>query len=221
MAATSQPAAAASLQVAPVIVDIPAPGATGTITLRNEGLRPIDAQVRVFRWTQENGVEKLEPTRDVVASPPIVKLNSRSDYTVRVVRLSKKPASGEEAYRLVVDELPDPGRAKNGAVVVVLRHSIPVFFAPADGDRPKIAWSTEVRGGQLLVSAKNAGGRRMRFANMNVSDGRHQVNFGNGLVGYSLAGSTMTWSRPAPKGFGGSVRVAADSDSGPIEATAK
>ena len=221
LAATTLPAKAASLQVAPVIVDVPAPGATGTITLRNEGLKPIDAQVRVFKWTQKDGREVLEPTRDVVASPPMVKLGSRSDYTVRIVRLSKAPVGGEEAYRLVVDELPDPARTRNGSVTVVLRHSVPVFFAPADGDRPRISWKTEVRGGQLLVSAENAGGRRIRFANMSVSDGSRQVSFGNGLIGYSLAGSTMTWSRPAPRGFGGTIRVAADSDAGPVNTVAK
>jgi fimbrial chaperone protein len=46
---------AASLQVSPVSVEVPAPGAAATITLRNEGSNPLNAQIRVFRWSQVNG----------------------------------------------------------------------------------------------------------------------------------------------------------------------
>jgi len=42
------PAGAGTLQVEPVLVDITAPGAASTVTLRNEGTSPIDAQIRVF-----------------------------------------------------------------------------------------------------------------------------------------------------------------------------
>ena len=61
---------AASLQVAPVLVEVPAPGATSTLKLHNEGTKPLDAQIRIFRWTQVNGVDTLTPTDDVAASPP-------------------------------------------------------------------------------------------------------------------------------------------------------
>ena len=100
-------ASAASLQVAPVLLEVVAPGAAATVTLRNNGAKPIATQVRVFRWTQEAGGERLEPTDDVVASPPAVELQPAQDYVARVVRVTKKPVEGEEAYRLFIDELPE------------------------------------------------------------------------------------------------------------------
>ena len=112
---------AASLQVAPVLLDLPAPGNTATITLRNTDVEPITAQLRVFRWTQRDGAERLEPTDDVVASPPVVQLRPRQDYTVRVVRVAGGSAGGEAAFRLVVDELPKPNRAP-GTVAMSLIH---------------------------------------------------------------------------------------------------
>lgn len=214
-------AGAAALQVAPVLLDVPAPGATTTITLRNESPAALDAQVRIFKWVQVDGQERLMPAKGVVASPPMAHLGSRSDYTVRIVRTDKAPVDKEEAYRLVVDELPDPKREKNGTVVVVLRHSVPVFFEPADANPARLRWSSRVEGGQLLISATNEGGRRVRLSAMKVSAGGATVDFGSGLVGYALAGSTMTWKRPLPKNFsGGSVKVTAMGDSGPINATA-
>ncbi|MFZ0495263.1 MAG: fimbria/pilus periplasmic chaperone [Methylocella sp.] len=120
-------ASAASLQAAPVLLEVVAPAAAATVTLRNNGAKPIATQVRVFRWIQEAGVERLEPTEDVVASPPAVELQPGEDYVARVVRVTKKPVEGEEAYRLFVDELPEAPQGRH-TVNLVVRHSIPLFF---------------------------------------------------------------------------------------------
>src|SRR5215831_943893 len=90
VAFASFPASAGSLQVEPVLVDVTAPGAASTITLRNEGAAPINAQIRVFRWSLVDGQEKLEPTDAVVASPPSVTLAPKGQYIARVVRVSKQ-----------------------------------------------------------------------------------------------------------------------------------
>ena len=126
--AASAPASAGSLQVAPVLVDVAAPGAASTVTLRNEGTTPINAQIRVYRWSLVNGKEQLEPTDDVVASPPSVTLSPKGQYVTRIVRVSKQPVVGEESYRLLVDQLPDLSQQRNGAVNLLVRYSIPVFF---------------------------------------------------------------------------------------------
>ena len=68
---------AASLQVTPVMIEVAAPGAATTVKLRNDGATPLNAQIRVFRWSQVNGEDKLEPTTDVVASPPLTKLSPK------------------------------------------------------------------------------------------------------------------------------------------------
>ena len=64
-------AEAASLSVVPISVDVVRPATIGTVTLRNRESRPLPAQVRVFRWTQVDGEDRLEPTDDVVASPQL------------------------------------------------------------------------------------------------------------------------------------------------------
>src|SRR5689334_20358942 len=66
---------AASLRIEPVIIDVPAPGAAGLLTLHNDDMSEVTVQIRVFRWTQVNGKDALDPTTDVVASPPAIKLS--------------------------------------------------------------------------------------------------------------------------------------------------
>ncbi len=78
MAATfaSGPAAlaASSLQISPVNIEVPAPGAVSRITLNNMGDETLNARIRIYKWVQINGKDKLAATRDVVASPPALKL---------------------------------------------------------------------------------------------------------------------------------------------------
>lgn len=123
------PAEGAALRVAPVGFNLTGGTAASTLRIWNEDKRPIAVQVRVFRWFKVDGKERLEPTRDVVASPPITTLKPGTENLVRIVRVKKAPTEGREAYRLVVDQLPDADRKGTGQVEIVVRHSIPVFFS--------------------------------------------------------------------------------------------
>jgi fimbrial chaperone protein len=213
---------AASLQVAPVLVEIPAPGAASTMKLRNEGAKPLDAQIRIFRWTQVDGEDSLTPTDDVAASPPVASLRPNTDYTVRVVRTSKEPVAREESYRLLIDELPGPASGQAASVNIALRYSVPVFFTVSGGAAPKLSWELKQRAGKPVIVVSNAGDRRIRLAKLKFTDGKGAVaNFGDGLAGYVLGHSSKNFPVPAnAKGFGtgGVVSISALSDVGPIEA---
>jgi len=214
---------AASLQVTPVSLQVPAPGATTTLQLTNESALPLSAQIRVFRWTQQNGVENLEPTATVAASPPAATLAPRQKYTIRVIRLDPAPVEGEESYRVVVDELPDPDQARNGAINMVLRYSIPLFFTAPGARPPRVAWTAGRQNGRLSLLAANEGDRHLRISNLKVRDGGGAtVSFGPGLAGYVLGQSSNRFiSKSQTKGFGsGSATVKADSDLGHVDAVA-
>jgi len=216
------PARAASLQVEPILVDVTAPGAASTVTLHNTGTTPINAQVRVFRWTMINGEEKLEPTNDVVASPPSVTLAPDGKYVTRVVRVSKQPVVGEESYRLLVDQLPDLAQQKNGSVNLMIRYSIPVFFGAPNKKNPTVTWSLAVKGDKVTVMAHNSGDRRLRIAGLTLHDQHGKsIKLGDGLNGYALGQSTKSWTIPA-HGFAanGSASISAQSDGGPVQAVA-
>ncbi|TSE02762.1 molecular chaperone [Mesorhizobium intechi] len=213
-----------SLQVQPALVDVVTPGAASTITLRNEGPSPSNVQIRVFRWSQVDGQDSLQPTEDVVASPPAVTLLPGADYVARIVRVAKRPVVAEEAYRLFVDELPDASRVKTGTVKLLVRHSIPVFFGSPDRTPPAVDWTISKQDGRLIVSARNKGGTRLRVSALSLRDaGGHKISFGGGLVGYALGQSTMRWVAPASgRKFvaKGSVSILAQGNDGTINAVA-
>jgi len=222
VAFASFPASAGSLQVEPVLVDVAAPGAASTVTLRNEGTAPINAQIRVFRWSLVNGKEQLDPTNDVVASPPSVTLTPKGQYITRIVRVSKQPVVGEESYRLLVDQLPDLSQQRNGAVNLMVRYSIPVFFGATNKKNPSLAWSVATNGNKITLTAANTGDRRLRISALSLhNDSGKSLSFGSGLTGYALGQSTVSWTVPRSNfTASGAVSVTAQSDGGPVRAVA-
>ena len=216
-------ASAASLQVAPVLLEVAAPGAAATVTLRNNGAKPIATQFRVFRWVQDAGQERLEPTEDVVASPPAVELQPAQDYVVRVVRVTKRPVEGEEAYRLFIDELPEAPRGQR-TVNFVVRYAIPLFFDAPGSSAPEAAWRVTQSGHAVSLSAANGGDRRFRLASVRIGDAAGKsISFGPGLAGYALGRSAMTWTAATSKPLfrpGAKVTISGITEAGPFNAQA-
>jgi fimbrial chaperone protein len=212
------PALAGSLEVKPILIDVPAGGAASSLSLTNAGDGVLNAQLRVFRWSQKGGKDELVPTRDVVASPPMAKIAPGGDLLVRVVRTAKAPLAREESYRLIVDELPVPGR--NG-VQLLVRYSIPVFFGGGDAALPKLRWSVKPQGKNVVITAVNEGSRRARIAGLTLLGSNAPVAaLGAGLNGYVLAGQTMQWTVPAKAALSGTLVVTAETDRGPLKAPA-
>ncbi|MBM7047542.1 MULTISPECIES: molecular chaperone [Rhizobium] len=210
---------ATSLRVAPTNLELIAPASTGVLNLANDDDHPINVQVRVFKWSQMGGIERLEPTRDVVASPPSAKMAPNGQYVVRVVRTSKALVKSEETYRVIVDELPDPARARAGTVTLIMRHSIPVFFKNADVKAADVSWNISRQGSSLFLTGTNNGASRFRLSNVTLKQGPAKIGSRSGLVGYVLGGATMQWPITTAKSLsGGTVTLQGQSDLGPFDA---
>ncbi len=66
-------ASAGGLQVSPVTLSLTQAERAGIFTISNNSETPMNAQARVFKWTQTAEDEYvLEPTNDLLVSPPIM-----------------------------------------------------------------------------------------------------------------------------------------------------
>lgn len=219
VATLASPAAKSSgLQVSPIGLSVAAKAQAEALWLTNTGAETIHAQVRVFRWTQADGKDFLEPSRDLVVSPPMVTIAPGDRQMVRVIRQVAPPEGAEAAYRVLVDELPVDGAKKEG-LQFVLRYSIPVFLSPRGDPTVKATlqatWEASSPGGTLHV--RNTGTGHAQVADIVRQDARgERTVLRSGLVGYALPGSAMRWALPvAPDG--GSVRARINGD--PTEST--
>ena len=215
-------AIAATIQVSPVLIDVPPPGAASKVQISNLSDQAVVAQVRIFKWTQENGADKLVETKDVAVSPPVAKLKPNAKAVLRVVRRAKTAPQGEESYRIIIDQIPEKRRSSGSGIVFTMRYSIPVFFGGLNDEDSAIVWDVATSNGQTIVTATNTGTRRVRIADMTLQAGSSKVQFSNGLVGYVLPGSTIKWTANGRlKGVkqGGKVAITAQTEHGPLQAT--
>lgn len=195
-------AGAASLQVAPTSLSLPPETRAEGLWLSNSGTDPVRVQLRLFRWTQVDGRDVLEPTRDLVVSPPMQTLAAGQRQLVRLVRTGGAPPTAQQAYRVIVDELPDTDPGREG-LQFVLRYSIPVFLLPP-ATQPAAAPAITTRfvtgsDGMAALALENRGTLHAQVADLAYtgSDGTARAVL-PGLVGYVLPGQRMQWSLKAP-----------------------
>lgn len=216
-AGLSVPAAAATLRVSPVVIDLPDPQRAAVLTLANTEDRPLSVQVRVFRWTQTDGRDQLTPTRDVAVSPPATTLKAGAQHLVRVVRTAEGSPPDEESYRVLVDEIPDPAALRRGGVAFVLRQSLPVFFGSDRTAKPDVTWRLTRDGKGVALTARNTGARRLRISEMVLADARGAVvERKPGLLGYVLSGAEMRWPLQNAIAPNAAITLTAATDAGPL-----
>lgn len=193
------PAFATSLQVTPLLLEVPAEKQAEGIWLSNSSADVLKAQVRVYRWTQAAGTEQLELSNAVVASPPMLDLAAGARQLVRIIRTGPPPSGpSEAAYRIVVDELP-PAQSEGRGIQFVVRYSVPVFVAPASktATAPALVWKMTGR----VLTVTNSGTGRAQFSAVSWTDADGvRTEIVPGLLGYALPGATMHWDLPPPAG---------------------
>lgn len=158
--ALAWPAWAASFSISPVRVELSPQEVTVAITVTNTGEDPASIQLRVFSWRQEANEDRLEPTRDLIATPPLFTVAPGESQIVRV-GLRRPPQSAREVpFRAVFEEIPGPPPPQCGtALRINLRISIPVFYAPKEDLKPALDWTlARKEPGKLLLTARNSGG---------------------------------------------------------------
>ena len=192
----SAPVIAASLSLSPVGLDLLSNQKAASISLTNNGSQPVSLQVRIFKWSQIDGKDVLEPTRNVLASPPAATVPAGATYTIRVARVGPVP-TGSESYRLFIDELPkavDP-RAAPQAVSMVLRTSLPVFFTPKEAVA-RLTWTVWQDSSGTHLRGTNNGQRYVKLADLAVETPAGRLSFGTQLAGYILPGATRQFDLP-------------------------
>lgn len=199
--ASAVPALASGLQVSPTTLTLPAERSADGLWLSNTGDSVLRAQLRIYRWTQENGEEKLEPTRDLAISPPMLELPPAERQLVRLIRLGAPPQDVEASYRVIVDELPPAATPNNSGLQFVLRYSIPVFLSSSGkpATPPILLAELDVSQANTSIEISNNGGFRAQIADLAYVDaGGQRHPLAPGLLGYVLAGKRMRWPLAQP-----------------------
>jgi len=192
------PAQAGTVLVSPISLELTAPLQTGAITLKTASDEPAKVQLRVMKWSiSDDGHESLEPTNDVVISPPFATITPDAPFIARVVRLSSTPLHGEENYRIQIDEIlvNKPTSVRKIAFNFAVRQTMPLFFREAKFTPVDIEFKLVRSGNQIQLVGHNIGDEHARLELLTLKDASGKTVWADtGLSGYILGHGSKTWT---------------------------
>lgn len=199
-------AVASGLQVSPISLRLQAKENASGLTLSNTGDEQIHAQVRVYQWTQNQTGDQLNPSRGLLASPPMISLDSGDKQLVRIIRATAPPQGEkavEDTYRIVVDEIPTQSTEAKSGLQFNLSYSLPVFVQPAGvaKTQPQLQWHYHLLpdNKQIKLSVSNSGNGHAKLSGLSFIDTTgNRTDIRSGLLGYVLPGATMHWTLKIP-----------------------
>jgi fimbrial chaperone protein len=221
------PAGASTFNISPIRAELTSAHRTGVLTLTNADDDAVVVQVHVVAWSQQNGEERLDETRDLLVTPPVLQIPAKGEQIVRVALRREPDALRELTYRVIFEEVPQAAPVNFTGLRVALRLSVPIFVAPTHGvAAAALTWEAHrLPEGVVEVAATNHG-----TGHLQVSDFVLGLGDGGGFKGmvskYVLPGSRMTWTlKPnAPDGLlsagpsGNAIVIHGHSDQGDFSA---
>jgi fimbrial chaperone protein len=190
--------AGAAITLTPVQVELSPAKQSELIAVTNDSDDPLRLQVEVFAWDQRtDGETDLQPTKDILAFPPLLALAAHETKRIRVGSTAS-PGPAEKSYRMSVQELPDQTTPQGPAAVRMLtKISIPVFLQPGPVKTAGRIEAEKVKNGTWTLRVLNTGTRRFVLSEIDAHgvDGTGATVFDAKAAGwYVLAGGQRDYS---------------------------
>jgi fimbrial chaperone protein len=188
LAISTSIAEAGSLRVAPTLLEISGSRPV-MLTVTNSGSQASLIQLEAKRWTQDVGADEYAEAGDIIASPPIFRLEPGAEQIVRIGRRDSRIPAQEQAYRIFVQEVATATNPSSTELNVLLRVGVPLFVKPVEAEPAKIEFSLACAASSTLaLRLHNSGGRTIRIDHIVIqgNEGGSQ----KAAAVYLLAGAT-------------------------------
>lgn len=182
-------ASAGEFSVSPVRIFMGPHDRAIAVTVVNEGSEDLVMQSELYTWQQKpDGSDDLQPTEDVVLSPPIVKLAPKARQVLRLARVGVPPTDREQSYRLIVREVPEakPSTDRNPKVQMALAFSLPIFITPSGAKRQMQCGVQRSSAQAVKVSCTNSGRAYAQIRGMSLTSTAGARVAASDVIGYIL-----------------------------------
>jgi fimbrial chaperone protein len=217
-------AQAGSFSVNPVRVTLSPKQVVGALTVRNLGAETAVIQLETLDWSQPGGQDRLAPTGQILATPPILSIPPGVSRIIRVGLMRPVDPQRELTYRLILREVPPP-RPLAQALRVALQISLPVFVDPSHPVAPQLHWRLlRTPDGHLRLEARNDGTAHVQLDYVELLSGESTTPVAvQKTVEYVLPGSARSWNLEVAKApaLGTLLHLRAETDAGNLQANVR
>lgn len=192
---------AATLDVRPTLLQLLPGQKVGVLYLVNQDDAPHTYQIKTFRWLPSGTEQLQEPTDEVIANPAIVVLQPKETQIVRFGLRNGVSGVPEQAYRLIVDEVPHEAGPPGSGLNVLLRISLPLFVRNVVQPPPpqlSVAWTQAEH--LLHVKIVNRGAYTARVVEAKIAGDGVPAGLDIAQLHYVLPGGAtdFAFKLPAP-----------------------
>ena len=172
LSAANLVAHAGNFTVSSVNVSMPSRQPTYALTITNESAdEPLSMQLDAFLWSQKDGQEVYEPSKDILISPRVFNIAPAGSQIVRIALRNRQDFPVEQTYRLFVKEIPSEKPLEEGGVRVALQMNIPVHIVPAKIERKPLEFKyIQQPDGSYAISAHNPGNVYVKAVEVKIID---------------------------------------------------
>lgn len=180
--------------------------------IRNTDLQAERFEIHTYAWSQQDGTNKKVETRDIpIVYPRLPIVEAGQEVPVRL-GITNAPTTKEEAYRILVQNLPGDIPDNGSMFHFITSYEIPLFVEPQQ-PHPDTA-ITSITGGYQTVTLHlhNRGNAHSLIKTVDITfNGKTQTR---ALLGYVLADSTVNVNTSFEGCGKGAMRVTPDAASG-------
>lgn len=221
LSCTGGAAFAGSFSVSPIRLTLTAAEPIAALTIQNSGAEATTVQLQVTSWTQEDGSDRYQPSRDLIASPPIFTVPAGASQIVRLALRRTPDARRELTYRVYLAEVPSAPSPGFVGTRVALELGVPVFVSPTVPGVQSLHWQLVRRGdGKVSVVASNSGALSARIMSVSLSPVAGATASRQTIATDVHAGQQREWplsDRQLPAA-GTSLHLSARTERGDVEA---
>jgi fimbrial chaperone protein len=190
-------AQAGAFQIDPVRVELAPDQLSAALILRNDDKETSIIRIEARAWTQKNGEDVFEPTKQILVTPPIATIAAGAEQVVRVALRRPLDPEQELTYRIFLQEVPPPPQPGFNGLQVALRISIPVFAVSGSSAIPKPSWKIRYQAQEhaFLIRATNEGNAHLQVQDFKlIKPGTNTVLALQSISSYLLGGQSREWT---------------------------
>jgi len=190
-AMATMPAAAGTLRVDPVQIEMPDERGVTSITVRNEEQTPVTVRAYALGWRQQNGQNVYDENPAVILSPPVFTMGGGQSQLVRIGL--RNADAHRRAYRIILEEVPEANPA--GGIRVAIRLDMPLVAQLEHRSESDLVWRAgRDNSGNWWLEATNAGPGYVRIDGAEAAARTGLAPGANIHFGAVLPGSSRRWT---------------------------
>ena len=211
----------ASFSVDPVIAHITEQQRITSFNIKNQSSTPTTIELQLFRWEQINGEEQLTPAPEMLVTPTIFKVSGNASQILRVGMRHPVLNEKEQAYRLILTEVPTPPKPGFQGLNVLLKISLPIFTSKTMVS-PILRWRAKVgKNGKLQLNINNTGLGHTKILQVNLQEVSQKSSISLKRQTYLLAGDHQQWSTEFDVEPGMELKLEANTSKGQVNTILK